>query len=346
MKRIIFLITFVAICFYAYSQNATKVLYLGNSYTYTNDLPNVLEKIAQSQSREISSTEFLSGGARFMTHWNNPSVISKIQEGGIDFMILQGQSQEAAFPQGQFMNEVYPYAKSLDSLFKEHNPNGKVLFFMTWGYRYGDQVNCQFYPPFCNFFSMTQELYNNYRQMALDFNSSVAPIGAAWRYSIILDSNYVLHSSDNSHPSIDGTYLSACVLYSSIFKEEVNSSFYGSLSAERAQRYQGIANDIVMDSLAHWNLTLSTDNLIAENNINANVYYSEKEDAVKIEIQNIDQDINISIFDANAKLITQKTAKPNNNKIQTSINIPNIKKGLYIIKIQSDNFLKTFKVMI
>lgn len=345
MKKQSLLILFIVVSIFTYAQTSTKVLYLGNSYTYVNDLPDIVERLAQDQSRDIQSTEFTSGGARIQNHWNNASVIQAIQQGGFDFMVIQGQSQEVAFPQGQFMDEVYPYAQKLDSLFKAYNPNGKVIFFMTWGYRYGDQVNCQFYPPFCTYESMSQELYNNYRQMALDFNSGVAPIGAAWRYSISLDSNYVLHSSDNSHPSYDGSYLAACVLYSSFYKENVNSSFNYQLSAETAQRYQQIANTIVMDSLNHWNLNQLSTNDIKTNNLTANVYYNEKENSIKIDVKNIEEDLNVSLFDINAKLIGAKLNKPNNGNIQTSIDISNQNKGLYIVKLESNSFTKTFKIV-
>ena len=345
MKRPIFIFSFILINLCLFAQTPTKVLYLGNSYTYVNDLTDIVERLTQSQEKEIQSTEFLSGGARFQTHWNNSSVINTIKQGGFDFMVIQGQSQEVAFPQGQFMDEVYPYAQKLDSLFKAYNPNGKVIFFMTWGYRYGDVTNCPFYPPFCTYSSMSQELYNNYRQMALDFNSAVAPIGAAWRYSINLDSNYVLHSSDNSHPSYDGSYLAACVLYSSIFKENVNSSFNYQLSAETAQRYQQIVNAIVMDSLTHWNLTQLSTNEIITNNISANVYYNEKENAIKIDVKNIEEDLSVSLFDIKAKLIGTKSIKPTQNVIQTSIDISNQNRGLYIIKLESSSFSKTFKIV-
>lgn len=345
MNRLILLFSFILINLCTFAQTPTKVLYLGNSYTYVNDLPDIVERLSQSQEKEIQSTEFLSGGARFQTHWNNSSVINTIKQGGFDFMILQGQSQEVAFPQGQFMSEVYTYAHKLDSLFKAYNPNGKVIFFMTWGYRYGDADNCTFYPPFCTYSSMSQELYNNYRQMALDFQSSVAPIGAAWRYSINLDSNYVLHSSDNSHPSYDGSYLAACVLYSSIFKENVNSSFNYQLDTQTAQRYQQIANEIVMDSLSHWNLTSLSTNEIITNNTSTNVYYNEKESSIKIDVKNIDKDLSVSFFDIKAKLIGSKIIKPTNNIIQTSIDISNQNKGLYIVKLESNSYSKTFKIV-
>ena len=62
-----------------------------------------------------------------------------------------------------------PYAKKLDSIINLYSPQTKVVFYMTWGYRYGDANNCPYYPPFCTYFSMSERLYQNYSLMAHDF---------------------------------------------------------------------------------------------------------------------------------------------------------------------------------
>jgi hypothetical protein len=346
LKGLLF-VFFTLSYFFIYSQEGIKVLFVGNSYTYVNDLPNVVKELATSQNKTIETTEFHTGGAQFSTHWNNQSLINTIEQGGFDFMVLQGQSQEVAFPQSQFYSEVYPYAKSLDSLFKVYNHNGKVAFFMTWGYRYGDAANCPYYPPYCNYWSMTQELYNNYRQMAFDFNSMVSPIGAAWRYSIILDSNFVLHSSDNSHPSIKGTYLAACVLYSTLFMDSVNSGYYNVLSAADAQRLQQISNTIVFDSLSSWNMIPPSN--ISDNNTNKllfNITYLQKEKTVNVKVNYIKENAEIIIYNILGNSIKRVFVKPINNSINTFINVNDFSFGTYIVRINSGELFNSSKLII
>lgn len=346
LKGLLF-VFFTLSCFFTYSQDGIKVLFVGNSYTYVNDLPNVVKELATSQNKTIETTEFLTGGAQFSTHWNNQSLINTIEQGGFDFMVLQGQSQEVAFPQSQFYSEVYPYAKSLDSLFKVNNHNGNVVFFMTWGYRYGDSANCPYYPPYCNYWSMTQELYNNYCQMAFDFNSIVSPIGAAWRYSIILDSNFVLHSSDNSHPSIKGTYLAACVLYSTLFMDTVNSGYYNALTFADAQRLQQISNTIVFDSLSSWNIhSPSIINDINNNELLVDIKYNQREKKVNVKVNYITENTEIIICNILGNSIKRVFVKPINNKINTFIDVNDFNVGAYILRINSGKLVNSSKIII
>ncbi|MCF0209773.1 MAG: T9SS type A sorting domain-containing protein [Bacteroidales bacterium] len=217
-------IIFLAVCSLFASikvsgQEIKKVLFIGNSYTYVNDLPNTLKDVAANEGRELKVSNITQGGARFQTHCSNETTLNAIASGNYDIMIIQGQSQEVAFPYNQFYNEVYPYAKQLDSLFKANNPDGRVIYYMTWGYRYGDQINCQFYSPFCSYWTMSEELCDNYTTFAEDFDSEVAPCGKAWQLSIGIDSTIVLHSSDNSHPTEQGTLLNAYVMYNTIFND-------------------------------------------------------------------------------------------------------------------------------
>jgi hypothetical protein len=71
MKKIVitslFLLSVVCLC----AQEKVKVLYVGNSYTYVNDLPTIISNIAASQNHNIVSTQFLTGGAMFQSHCNN-----------------------------------------------------------------------------------------------------------------------------------------------------------------------------------------------------------------------------------------------------------------------------------
>ena len=48
--------------------------------------------------------------------------------------------------------------------------------------------------------------------------ASCAPVGMAWKKSIAIDSTINLYSSDNSHPSIYGSYLAACTFYQVFLK--------------------------------------------------------------------------------------------------------------------------------
>lgn len=118
---------------FSFSQENKRVLFVGNSYTQVNNLPEEFMRVAQSQDKRVECQMQAFGGATFSSHCNNPSTIEAITQGGWDYIVLQGQSQEVAFPDNQFSWQVYPYAKTLDSLAKAHNPDVKVVFLYDMG---------------------------------------------------------------------------------------------------------------------------------------------------------------------------------------------------------------------
>jgi hypothetical protein len=309
MRKVFLLLSlsvFSVFCLYA--QDTKNVLFIGNSYTHVNDLPRLIKDLSQSMGENIYCESITPGGARFMTHSQNSNVISKLQEGRWDFVVLQGQSQEVAFPDFQFYDEVYPYARELDSLAKVFNPNAKVLFYMTWGYRYGDQVNCQYYPPFCTFESMSWRLRNNYSLMANDFSSWVSPVGAAWSYSIERNPDIVLHSSDNSHPSIQGSYLAACCFYIMMSGNSVGSDYLPSgVSMEEGDFLRSVANRVVFDSIDYWKN--QTSSLVEIEQLEKEVFSinpNPAKDNVNIIFNKALSDVCIELIDLNSKIIDKK----------------------------------------
>ncbi len=244
MRILIFFITSF-LFLYSYAQD-TNVLFLGNSYTYVNDLPTILSGLANSNEHTLVKDQNTPGGYRLMNHANSTTSMDKIRKGSWDFVVLQAQSQEPSWPINQIEVEVFPYAKILSDTIKKYNPCAEILFFETWGRKNGDQQNCQSWPPVCSFEGMNDRLLAGYYMMTEQNEASISPIGIAWRVARedgIMD-EIDLFSSDGSHPSPYGSYLSACVMYYSIFKEPIHSSFYNGLEEDKALYLQSVANSV------------------------------------------------------------------------------------------------------
>lgn len=315
------------------AQQTKRVLFIGNSYTHVNNLPSVLTDLAASQNQRLECRMHAPGGAQFFNHLLNEEVLSLIQEGDWDFIVLQGQSQEVAFPDGQFFSQVYPDAKGLDSLAKAYNPDARVLFYMTWGYRYGDEMNCPYYPPFCTFETMGERLKANYTLMASDFHSDVAPVGAAWLRSWRQDSTVVLHSSDNSHPNMNGTYLAACCFYDIMFKTPLaDASHPASVDASTAQYLQSIANNVVIDSLDSWCFTDEnsfSETLSTKASFDFSVQTSQNK--IVISTKDLSGKADLEIVSSEGKLFLQTTRAISRNET-FSLDLPNCK-GVILIKL-------------
>ena len=240
----------------SFAQQRKEVLFIGNSYTYYNNLPDLVKQIALSFGDSLIYDSSTPGGSNFNSHTTNTQTLSKINQQQWDYVVLQSQSQEPSFSPAQVANDTYPYAEILVDSIYANSSCTEPLFFMTWGRKYGDQQNCAAYPPICTYLGMQQRLRESYLEMAFNDSASCAPVGMAWKKSIAIDSTLNLYSSDNSHPSIYGSYLAACTFYASIFKKSaVGSSYWpNAIDSLTAYSLQQIGSSTVLDSLSVWNI--------------------------------------------------------------------------------------------
>lgn len=257
MKRTLLLL--IAICgiFYSRADNY-RVLFIGNSYTYVNNLPQVISSMAESTNDTLTFTMHAPGGCTFAQHVQ--SAAQYIRQGGWDYVVLQEQSQLPSFPDGQFMSQSYPYAQQLCDSIRTYNPNAKIVFYMTWGRKNGDQQNCPVYPPLCTYQGMDSLIYVRYMMMAEDNEAMVSPVGYVWHVIRDQYAGIELYESDESHPSLAGTYAAACSFYATFFQKSPNSiSFDAGLNSQEAANIRQIATTLVFDSLDKWSFLIPAD---------------------------------------------------------------------------------------
>lgn len=236
------------------SATTRKVLFIGNSYTFTNNMPLMLQTLASSMGDSLIYDQSDPGGYTLEQHSTYAPTLAKITEQQWDIVILQEQSELPAFPPDQVDTQVYPYAHILDSLIHANDSCTQTMFLMTWGHANGDPANCAGYPVICTYDGMQQRLRQSYLQMTQDNAAIVAPVGAAWQ--VMMDSfssSIWLYISDSSHPAVPGSYLETCVLYSSIFhKRTLGCADTAGLTLTTAATIQRIADKVTMDSLYQW----------------------------------------------------------------------------------------------
>jgi hypothetical protein len=237
-----------------------KALFLGNSYTYVNNLPALTAALANSSGDSLFFGSNTPGGFTLgwqpIAHCTDPVSLAKIREHPWDFVILQEQSQTPAIP---ILRDscMFPGSAILRDSVIASLPCARVLFFQTWGRRFGG-VQC-FVPNYCSaafadFDQMQDSLTKSYKMVADSFSGWIAPAGEAWRL-VINQYGIVLHDVDDSHPNIKGSYLTACVFYDCIFgKHSTGLSFTAGLQADSALLLQEAADSIVFGYAASWNL--------------------------------------------------------------------------------------------
>lgn len=238
-----------------------RVLFLGNSYTYGNNLPDLFATLSADGSHSVFVDSYTAGGQILDTYANATAPQNKIKEGNWDIVILQEQSQIPTIPYYK-ENLMYPAARQLEDTIRKYNPCATIMMFMTWGRRFGGQqcdsdgTHCS--PVFADFSHMQDSLASAYTGIANEIQASVAPVGRAWE-DIILNTSTVLHTGDNSHPNNNGSYLAACVFYAMIWKESpVGLATQIAVDASLAPILQESARKIVFESDFDWNINIDS----------------------------------------------------------------------------------------
>ena len=253
MKKSFLIVSLLLLCFKANSQETKRVLFLGNSYTGVNNLPQMVANVAQSMGDSLIFDSNTPGGYTLQGHSTNAVSQAKIAQGGWDYVVLQEQSQLPSFPWSQYASLSLPYADSLCRQIRAADSCTIPLFYMTWGRKNGDQSNCASNPPVCTYAGMQHLLHDRYLLMADTNHAQVAPVGAVWREVRASNPNIELYQSDESHPSLEGSYLAACTFYASIFhKSPVGAAPAPTMWAMDAIAIQQQAAATVFDSLNVW----------------------------------------------------------------------------------------------
>ncbi len=236
---------------FSYAQDSANVLFIGNSYTYFNNMPGLISDLAASQGDFFESTSQTPGGATFNGHASNPATYPTINSDDWDYVVLQGQSQEISFSDSQVDAQSLPYITQIADSINANNDCSDILMYMTWGREVGDPQ----WAPISTFDLMNERLRLGYMRMADSVQASISPVGSAWKYVRDNNPGIGLYNADGSHPSLEGSYLAACVFYASVYrKTPVGASFISTLSQADADVLQAAAALTVLDSLDQWNL--------------------------------------------------------------------------------------------
>mgnify|MGYP002626041023 FL=1 len=248
---ILFLVC-MAVASYA-QENPKRVLFVGNSYTQVNNLPAMIKQLGESTSDAIECEQATSGGATFSQHCSSTGAMDRIREGGWDIVVLQGQSQEPAFPWAQFMSQTYPYACQLAEAAYENCDCAEVLFYMTWGHKNGDEANASAFDSLATYEGMDDLLSARYTYMARQNRASASPVGRVWRRLREEQPELELYQSDGSHPSLAGSYAAACTFYTLIFRKDPTLIATDlTLDAASAQTIRETVRRVVYDSIARY----------------------------------------------------------------------------------------------
>lgn len=220
-----------------------RVLFVGNSYTFYNDLPAVVSRIGDAAARAgrgpaVESASVTVGGATMRNHWDTGDAPRRIMNESWDAVVLQGQSVEPALN----FTEFRTYGARFGML--ANTQRARPVYFATWPRRADDAVYAQ------SWSGGTPEAFNGrlhtaYGQVAAQVMGAVAPVGNVWMAALAARPSVTLYDADGSHPSPAGSWLAACVIYRALAgvpaPPESDGALAG-LTAEDARALRELAN--------------------------------------------------------------------------------------------------------
>jgi len=235
--------------------SAPRVLFIGNSYTSVNNLPQIFQDVAASAGHAPSEIKAVApGGLTLYQHLTSPDTLKAIDEGDWDIVILQAQSQEAALSE-QFPNWRDNFLKGAAGLYdriKASSPRAKIILYQTWA-RHADYWNDpKADRSIGNNPADMQARIRKWHQNAAAQKSDflIAPVGDAWELNYKDPKAIRLHAADNSHPAFNGSYLAALVIYGTIYvPSDLNVVYHGDLGHAETLYLQGIATQATRMSL-------------------------------------------------------------------------------------------------
>jgi len=171
---------------------ALNILFVGNSLTYTNDLPGMVAALIDSAGLgpvAVRSVAFPDFGLE--DHWNQGGARTQLGREGWDFVVLQ---------QGPSATEGRPSLLEYTELFAGpiRAAQAQPALYMVW-------------PAAARSFDW-DGVRDSYQMAAELVDGLFLPAGEAWREAWKEDAGLTLYGADGFHPSPLGTYLAALVI--------------------------------------------------------------------------------------------------------------------------------------
>jgi hypothetical protein len=178
----------------ASSANVQRVLFIGNSLTFANDLPGLVSALSNAsagpriQCRSVAFPDF-----SLEDHWNRGAALKAIREGGWSVVVLQ--QGPSALPESRVL--LTQYTKKFDAEIRR--VGATTALYMVW--------------PSMERRADFEGVKTSYAAAAREVGGLLFPVGEAWRAAWRRDSHVELYGPDGFHPTPMASYLAALVIY-------------------------------------------------------------------------------------------------------------------------------------
>lgn len=174
-----------------------KVLFIGNSLTYYNDLPQQVVRIAKEKGVKLKADMIAYPDYALEDHWNDGKIQRFIEDSSYDFVVIQqGPSSQS---EGRAM--LLDYGARIKALCEKKRT--QLVFYMVW-------------PALVNIHTF-DAVIKNYREAAAAMGALLSPVGEAWKKRT--DANDLSwYGPDFFHPSKKGTEQAAGIICQTLIR--------------------------------------------------------------------------------------------------------------------------------
>jgi hypothetical protein len=180
-------------------EGSVKVLFIGNSLTYENDLPRTVAQLALSAGLpKCYCVAIAYPNFALEDHWDFGDAVDAIEGEEWDFVVMQQGPSGASQASRDYLVQ---WATVFGNLIDEHG--AQSVMYGVW-----PSLERSF-----DFPNVTE----SYRTAADAIGALFAPAGEAWQLAWAQDSTLPLYAADDFHPSPMGTYLAALVIFERVY---------------------------------------------------------------------------------------------------------------------------------
>lgn len=220
-----------------------KVLFIGNSATYVNNVPQTLVALANAQGYELASAQLTPGGFDLVRHADSSTehgkaVLAEIEK-GYDVVFLQENGKWIITEDRRQAGREA--CRTLGAAVK--NSGAKLYYYVRPPYgkmlgEYDSLEQCRLFDE--HFVASAQET-----------GAQCVFVNRAFAYAI-RHASFPLWGEDNAHTSIYGAYLIVCTFFATLFGTSATQLGTGELSAEDARSLAEIADKIALEGVIPW----------------------------------------------------------------------------------------------
>lgn len=192
-----------------------KILFIGNSYTYVNDMPKIFEGLCRDNGRDVTVTSVVHGGHKLYQYVDcDDQYRARLDEA------LAADHYELCFLQEQSylpLSDYELFFSGVSRLIEKVKPSADAfMLYETWGRKVGNPTLDEF--GWTNE-SMTFDLAAAYKKAGDTLGIPVSYVGLNFYKIYNEHPDIELYHADKTHPSWEGSCLAALTHYHTLFSE-------------------------------------------------------------------------------------------------------------------------------